>query len=167
MRDFDQIYREYAPAVFRLSLRHVGRPEIAEEITSESFLALYRQMANIDQSQLPGWLFTVAKRRSMDYWRDRALEEKCSQPSSSEAVVSSGRVDVLLLLRRCSGLKPVHRACLMLRYVHGMSRAEISARTGLGETQVKGYLQHALKHLKREIMKGASSPHACKENEEI
>ena len=34
------------------------------------------------------------------------------------------------------GLKPVHRLCVMLRYVSGMTRAEIAAETGLSETQV-------------------------------
>lgn len=40
-------------------------------------------------------------------------------------------------------LKPVHRACLILRYVHDMTRDEIAARLGLSETQVKGHLQYA------------------------
>ena len=47
-------------------------------------------------------------------------------------------------------LKPVHRACLMLRYVQGMTRADISAATtGLTEMQVKGHLQYALELLRR------------------
>jgi RNA polymerase sigma-70 factor (ECF subfamily) len=48
-----------------------------------------------------------------------------------------------------AGLKPVHRMCVMLRYVHGMSRAEIATETGLSETQVKGHLQYALGLLRR------------------
>jgi RNA polymerase sigma-70 factor (ECF subfamily) len=46
-------------------------------------------------------------------------------------------------------LKPVHRTCLMLRYVHGMTRADIAAQTGLSETQVKGYLQYGLELLRK------------------
>ena len=34
-------------------------------------------------------------------------------------------------------LKPIHRLCLTLRYVQGMSRAEVAARLGLSETQVR------------------------------
>jgi DNA-directed RNA polymerase specialized sigma24 family protein len=37
----------------------------------------------------------------------------------------------------------------MLRYVHGMTRAEIAAQMGLSETQVKGHLQYALTLLRK------------------
>jgi RNA polymerase sigma-70 factor (ECF subfamily) len=46
-------------------------------------------------------------------------------------------------------LKPVHRACLILRYSHGMSRAEIAGHLGLTETQVRGHLQYALTLLRK------------------
>ncbi len=43
----------------------------------------------------------------------------------------------------------MHRACVMLRYVYGMTRPEVAARMGLSETQVKGHLQYALKLLRK------------------
>ena len=49
-----------------------------------------------------------------------------------------------------AGLKPVHRLCVMLRYVSGMTRAEIAAETGMSETQVKGHLQYALALLRKQ-----------------
>ena len=56
-------------------------------------------------------------------------------------------------LRETKALKAVHRACLIFRYVHGMDRAEIAQRLGLRDNQVKGYLQHALAILRRELVK--------------
>jgi DNA-directed RNA polymerase specialized sigma24 family protein len=38
---------------------------------------------------------------------------------------------------------------MMLRYVHGMTRAEIAEKVGLSETQVKGHLQYGLKLLRQ------------------
>jgi DNA-directed RNA polymerase specialized sigma24 family protein len=37
----------------------------------------------------------------------------------------------------------------MLRFVEGMTRAEIAAATGLSEMQVKGHLQYALALLRK------------------
>ena len=51
-------------------------------------------------------------------------------------------------------LKPVHRVCLILRYVHGMERGEIARETGLSETQVKGHLQYGRRLLRQQL--GAS-----------
>ena len=47
----------------------------------------------------------------------------------------------------------MHRACLILRYVHGMTREEISRRLALTDNQVKGHLQYSLTILRRELEK--------------
>ena len=53
-------------------------------------------------------------------------------------------------------LKPVHRTCVMLRYIYGMTRAEIAGKTGLSEMQVKGYLQYGLEVLRRSYAREGS-----------
>ena len=160
MRDFEQVYRKYAAAVYRASLRYTGRPEIAEEITSEAFLALYQHFQQVDDSQLPAWLFTVAKRRAIDVWRKQAQENKAMEGMTEVREELPAGEDVEVLLARCRELKPIHRMCLMLRYVHGMSRSEIAARVGLEETQIKGYLQYGLKLLKQHFTQGGNATDA-------
>jgi RNA polymerase sigma-70 factor (ECF subfamily) len=76
MGEFEKLYRRHVEAVFRFSWHCVGRREIAEEITSEAFLALYESLDRIDESQHPAWLFTVARNRAVDYWRRSALERR-------------------------------------------------------------------------------------------
>lgn len=154
MRSFDELYREHSPAVYRLAMRYVGRPEIAEEITSETFLALYQQYSALagqgGEVQFPAWLFTVAKRRAIDHWRGQ-LQEQRVQVEEPVAELSGAAIDLEQLFARTSGLKPVHRVCVVLRYLHGMSREEIAVQLGLSEMQVKGHLQYALKLLKQQL----------------
>lgn len=157
MRDFDDLYREFASQVYRVALRYVGRPEIAEEIMSETFLTLYEHSPDFEQLALPAWLFTVAKRRAVDYWRKQLHEESMDESSEKVAAPPAGG-NVMDLLRACGSLNATHRACIILRYVHGMSRVEIAARTGLDANQVKGHLQYALKLLRDELKKEAPAP---------
>jgi len=153
MSAFDEIYRHHFDAVFRFATRLVGRRHIAEEITAETFLELYQRMETIDVGQLPGWLFTVARHRSIDYWRRRAVEERFhSALASSQPVTEKPDPDGLSLFDHHS-LKPVHRLCLKLRYVYGMTLAEIADSTGLSETQAKGHLQYARHLLRRQASK--------------
>src|SRR4051812_133253 len=154
MRDFDDLYRQYAAQVFRVALRYVGRPEIAEEITSETFLALYEHNPHYEELAMPAWLFTVAKRRAVDYWRKQLHEQRIDESTPEQAAPAAGR-DIMELIRASGSLSATHRACVILRYVHGMTRAEIAARTGLDPNQVKGHLQYALKLLRDELKKGA------------
>lgn len=153
MRDFEDLYRSHLSAVYRTCMRYVGRSDVAEEIAGEVFLALYQQFESMEDGQLPAWLFAVAKRKAIDYWRREQHEKRLTASEFTEPTLEAS-IDIQSLLERCTRLTPAHRACLLLRYMEGMSRAEIAAHTGLDEMQVKGYLQYALKLLKDELVKG-------------
>jgi RNA polymerase sigma-70 factor, ECF subfamily len=147
MTTFEELYRQHVQAVFRFALRVSGKREVAEDLTSEAFLALHRNLASIDAAQLPGWLLTVVRNRARDWWRRQAVERRYAEQFATASEPEAPPVEQWIL---ASGdLKPVHRTCLILRYVQGMTRAEIAAKTGLTETQVKGHLQYALALLRK------------------
>lgn len=149
MGSFEDLYRRHVQAVFRFAYRVTGDRATAEDITSEAFLALYRNLDSIDESLLPGWLLTVARNRARDLWRRRVVEQRSLESLEQLAdpqVAQPAPLEAWML--ECADLKPVHRTCLMLRYVYGMTRAEIADKTGLSETQVKGHLQYGLKLLR-------------------
>ena len=147
--DFEALYRQHAQAVFRFAMSITRRREIAEDLTSEAFIALHRQIDAIDRSQLPAWLLTVVRNRARDQWRHQLVEERYvveKKPATPPTAPPASSLEEWIL--EGAGLKPVHRLCVMLRYVSGMTRAEIAAETGLTETQVKGHLQYALSLLR-------------------
>jgi len=150
MGPFEEIYHRYGDSVFRFTCRLVGQRAVAEDITADVFLTLYQRIDDIDVAQLPGWLFTVARHRAMDYWRRAAVERRYlsalvvpeSQPSPDATSAD---------LFEHPALKPVHRLCLRLRYAYGMSVAEVASSTGLSQMQVKGYLQYARELLRTKV----------------
>jgi RNA polymerase sigma-70 factor (ECF subfamily) len=151
MGEFEALYRAHVQAVFRFALRCVTKRELAEDLTSDAFLALYHNLDRVDGSRLPAWLFTVVRNRARDYWRRQAVEQRYLQ--SLEEPIASEPHPLERWMLESADLKPVHRTCLMLRYAHGMTRAEIASRTGLSEMQVKGYLQYALELLRKAYRK--------------
>ena len=148
MKAFEDLYHEHVRAVFRFAMSVAGRRDTAEDLTSEAFLALYRNLNSIDDARLPGWLLTVVRNRARDLWRHEVVEHRHAEALAAPAVAPTG-LPLEQWILEGAGLKPVHRTCVMLRYVHGMTRAEIAAETGLSETQVKGHLQYALELLRR------------------
>ena len=152
MKAFEDLYREHVPAVYRFAVSVVGKRETAEDLTSEAFLALYRNLDSIDESRLPGWLLTVVRNRARDLWRHEAVELRYVEQLNDPPVSETPALERWIL--ESADLKPVHRTCIMLRYVYGMARTEIAAKTGLTETQVKGHLQYALTLLRKAYKKG-------------
>ena len=154
MQSYESVYTQYRNVVMRFAVQCIGRRELAEELTGEAFLELHRHWDTIDTSRLPSWLFTVVKNRAADYWRRTELERRyfALEPARSEhsptAVEQGGLFD-------SDALKPVHRICLTLRYVHEMSLGEVAERLGLSEVQVKGHLQYARELLRKQISRKA------------
>lgn len=154
MKAFEALYREHVQAVYRFAMSVAGRRDTAEDLTSEAFLALYRHLDSIDESRLPGWLLTVVRNRARDLWRHEAVEQRYAEQTVAPSM--SAPPDLGGSVFESGDLKPVHRTCLMLRYVHGLTRAEIAETVGLSETQVKGHLQYGLSLLRKAYKKGAA-----------
>ena len=147
MEAFERIYRQHVDAVFRYALRCCGNRELAEDLVSEAFLALHARLNKIDTTQLPSWLFTVVRNKAVDYWRKQSLERRAMENATEG--ISMPIESLEAWLEEEKSLKPVHRACLILRYVHGLERIEIAERLGLNENQVKSSLQYALTLLRK------------------
>ncbi len=147
MASFENLYHAHAAAVLRFAVSVTGRRDVAEDLTADAFLALHRNLDAIDQTQLPGWLLTVVRNRARDLWRRRVVEERYAAQIARRPVPVESPIERWVL--ESGDLKPIHRSCIMLRYVYGMTRTEIAAQTGLTETQVKGYLQYALTLLRK------------------
>jgi RNA polymerase sigma-70 factor, ECF subfamily len=144
---FEEIYRRHVESVFRFSLSCIRRRDIAEEITSDTFLALLRNFDGIDETQIPAWLITVARNRARDYWRHNMTEQRYLE--SADIPVSTAGEQHEGGLFDNPDLKPIHRICLVLRFREGMTRSEIAREIGLTETQVKGHLQYSLQILRK------------------
>src|SRR3954471_24304126 len=72
--EFETLYRQHVPAVYRFALSITRRKEVAEDLTSEAFLALHREMSSSDPSLLRAWLLTVVRNRARDLWRHQLIE---------------------------------------------------------------------------------------------
>ena len=121
MATFEAVYREHAQAVFRFAMRVTGKREVAEDLVSEAFLALYRNFDAIDQTQLPAWLLTVVRNRNRACGvtgKSRAVLEQFGGETTQEPV-EPGILETV-------DLKPIHNlfgVAIQLRDVAQRDRA--------------------------------------------
>jgi RNA polymerase sigma-70 factor (ECF subfamily) len=147
-QEFRRIYDRHAREVLRYAIRCAGQRPVAEEWTSEAFLRLYREGSRIDPQRAAAWLMTTVKNLARDYWRKVHVEQKHLSVFESRPVeaVPKWKWDDLI---EHPSLKPEHRVCLTLKYVHGMDRKQIVDYTGLTQNQVKSCIQYGLRLLRQ------------------
>lgn len=77
MKLFEEIYEDYARDVYRFLLGMTHEPELAEELTQETFFkALKASTSFRGEAKMTTWLFQIAKNCYNDYLRAEKRRSK-------------------------------------------------------------------------------------------
>ena len=141
--------------VYRFILRLVQNAAIAEEITNEVFLEVWRNAGSFEgASTAVTWILSIAHHRAVSSLRKRREESwdegaaAALPDTADDPEVAAQKVDKGAILRRClDGLSPEHRGIIDLVYYHEMSIAEAGDVLQIPANTVKTRLFHARKRL--------------------
>ena len=74
-RAFEQLMIKYFPRVLNFIFRYVGDKAVAEDLTQEVFIQVYKSSSRYKvQSKWSTWLFTIAKNLSLNELRKRRIK---------------------------------------------------------------------------------------------
>jgi RNA polymerase sigma-70 factor, ECF subfamily len=141
--------------VFRFILRIIGDRTLAEDLTSEVFLDVWRQAGQFEgRSTVSTWMLAMARYKALALRRRRTedqLDEEAAEDIEDEgddpeaAAQKKERGDIL---RRCLGqLSADHREIVDLVYYQEKSVDEAAHILAIPENTVKTRLFHARKRL--------------------
>ena len=124
-------YEVALPQVYGYLLRRCGDRAVAEDLTSEVFLAAVAAGADVG---LP-WLIGTARHKLVDHWRRRAREDRSLSGAGTSVRGDAvdpwdAQLDVLLARQVLAGLAPHHRAALVLRHVDDLPVPQVAAALG-------------------------------------
>lgn len=140
----EALYDRYGGLVFSVSLRVLLDRQLAEDVTQEVFLRLWRRPWSFqpDRGRFLSWLMSVMRNRAIDERRRlnrRALRERHDDPApelpdatragdpQTAASVAEQRQAVREALTH---IPASQREVLELAYFAGLTQTEIAARTG-------------------------------------
>jgi RNA polymerase sigma-70 factor (ECF subfamily) len=166
---FETLYNRYADLVFSVSMRIVGDRQVAEDVTQDVFLRLWRRPDHFDggRGKFIAWLLSVARHRSIDERRGYARRLRHAVPPAVEGEedavpdtdVNADPAAVTVLadesraVRAAVAILPQEqRLVINLAYFGGLTQLEIASKLGqplgtvktrirLGMQKLRGALQ--------------------------
>jgi RNA polymerase sigma-70 factor (ECF subfamily) len=164
---FGLIFDCYHTLIFRFIFFRVRHQQLAEDITSDTFLRALRKINGFRwQGRDPGaWLFTIARNLIADHFKRAATRYEVFEESSDAGAVdsdtSSQPEDALVerytnkeLFNALTLLTPDQREVIILRVLQGISVGDTAKLIGKNPQAVKALTHRGLQALKRFLPNG-------------
>ena len=158
------IVARYRRKVFNVAYKFVGRHDLAEDLTQDVFLKIFKALGTFDQrANFQTWLISVSRNLCIDHYRsvrkeremvDRSVDAPDVSPVSTEpdALATLVRGDRRAMLHRALGRLPdTLRGAVLLRDIQELSYQEIADRLALPEGTVKSRINRGRKELAHQI----------------
>jgi RNA polymerase sigma-70 factor (ECF subfamily) len=152
---FPKIYKKFRKPILRYVNSRVSDPELAEDITQEIFIKVFRfQDSYQSQFAFSTWLWTIAKNTVSDSLRE-LKESTLREPLSEEIPCKKHCAETLAikkderkrLLRILKPMTRLQKRVLWMRAVHHLSYSEISKILGLSVAAAKNMASRAKQNL--------------------
>ena len=164
---FNALVLRFQDAVYGLTLRMLGDPASAEDVTQDAFIRAWQRFETFRGGSFRSWLFTIAANRARDELRRRgrrpstSLDEARDDPNRADldppdaGPTSHDLVEQAELLRSLesalSTLPDDWREIVVLADVQGLDYAEVAAVVGIPVGTVKSRLSRARGRLREVI----------------
>jgi RNA polymerase sigma-70 factor (ECF subfamily) len=160
---FEVIYDRHGGAAFSLAYRMVGDRNVAEDITQEAFLSMWRSRVRFDRERgsVRAWVLGIVHHRTIDALRrniahDRrrttveGLEERQEAPERTEVEVA--RRDEAREVREAMQTLPGEQLeVVRLAYFGGFTHTEIAGMLNQPIGTVKGRMRLGLEKMRRAL----------------
>ena len=158
---FGQLYDHYVSGVFRFIYYRVGSRQLAEDLTSETFVRGLKAIQRFtwQGKDFGAWLTTIARNLIADHFKssrsrleivsDDIPEGRTSSRSTEDDVLS--RISNELLFDAVNSLPPEQRDCILMRFIQGMSIAETAAALKRSEGAIKQLQLRAVRSLAKRV----------------
>jgi RNA polymerase sigma-70 factor (ECF subfamily) len=157
---FETLYQEYYPALYRFTYRMLGDDEEARDVTQETFVKLFHQADGLSAITSPkAWLYRVAANGCRDHlrrqkkWRNIVKQNRNDAPASTAEDEWIRREEKEVFGRAFQELAERERLALML-YQDELSYAEIATALGLKASSVGKLLARAIERLASRLPRG-------------
>ena len=162
-RAFEVLYDRHSGAAFSLAYRIVGNRGVAEDISQEAFLSIWRSRLRYraDRGSVRTWVLGIVHHRTIDALRrnqvhDRrrasaeGLEERQEAPERTD-VEAARREEARSVRAALETLPDQQTKVIELAYFGGFTHTQIAEMLNMPIGTVKGRMRLGLEKLRREL----------------
>jgi len=157
---FSQIYDRYIDKIYRFIFLKVNSQEIAQDLTSETFLRGWEsfQAKNEEIENIQAFLYRIARNLVTDYYREKGRTQVVSaefvsivDPRQNLEEKSLLNSDVDNIKRALASLKENYQNVIIWHYLDDLPIQEVANLLDKSEEATRVLLHRALKALKNEL----------------
>lgn len=153
---FGALYERYVDRVYSYHYYRTGSEADAEDLTARTFYQALSHLDDFEERGVPfsAWLFTIAHNLVANYHRDRSRHPTApleSADTSAAPVPFAGTEDAQIVREAVARLPAERQHLILLKYVEGLSNAEIGQALGKSEGAIKSLLRRTLAALRRDL----------------
>lgn len=166
--DIKGLFQMHAKALQSFLLRKSRDPQLAADLTQESFLRLAEQRGGEPIDNSLGYLYRTASnllidhqrqqlRRKTDLVSEDVLAEVASSSSSLEDITAA-RQSVERLQQAIAELPPRTQEIFRLNRIEGLTHAQVACELGISDSSVQKHLARALAHVMARLVEAGEGP---------
>jgi RNA polymerase sigma-70 factor, ECF subfamily len=128
------LYDSALPDVYGYLASRCGSASVAEDLTSETFLAAVDAVRRGTVAELSvAWLIGVARHKLVDHWRRHEREQRPVDAGPDRVDDWDVQLEALVAQETLASLGAHHRSALTLRYLDGLPVREVAEHLGRTE----------------------------------
>ena len=151
---FRRLYERFAPRLYSYAYFRLGDAEAAKDLVQDVFTDVWRQLPRFDYRHpgaFSGWLFRIGHDAVVDRLRRRSWSVPLDEGHEG-AVEFEGRViSRRLVIELLEGISPLQREVVVLRFIAGMTLAEVAGALGKREGAIVQLQLRGLRRLRKEL----------------
>jgi RNA polymerase sigma-70 factor (ECF subfamily) len=157
---FGLLYERYVGQIYRYLYYRTGNIQDAEDLTARTFYRALEHLPRYQERGLPftAWLYRIAHNIVVNWQRDRrrrpvvALDHVVTHAEDGDPQgMLEEEEERDRLMRAFQALAPDRQELLILKFVEGMSNAQIGAIMGRSEGAIKSLYHRTLLELKKNL----------------
>lgn len=159
-QSFEEIYEQYAKAIFRFAYIKVSNYDVAQDVMADTFLRFWKIFSSDKPVQNPrALLYVIARGLIIDHFREKnkktvsidVIDERLFSTIDNTPEKLEIKEQVVLVLEKLNEIKKEYCEIIILHYIEELEISEIAAMLKKKENTVRVLLFRALKSLKEKL----------------